>query len=82
MQIPQQAIEGGEQVQLTKQGGIEAFESYDSQNVYHTKSYDDPMGLWRVPVDGAREELISDEVREGNWGLYGNSAYYLNRNES
>ena len=77
MQIWKQAIAGGEPIQVTKHGGFEAFESYNSEHVYYVQGYNGLKGLWRVPVDGGPEVLISDELTQGDWGLFGNSAYYL-----
>jgi Tol biopolymer transport system component len=78
-QIWRQSVAGSDLYQVTKQGGFEAFESSNSKYVYYTKGYEDPVGLWRVPLGGGLEELVSDEIRQGDWALFGNSAFYLDR---
>jgi len=58
-QIWKAPAEGGEAVQVTKQGGFSAFESPDGKFVYYTKDFREggefTPGIWRTPVEGARK---------------------------
>jgi Tol biopolymer transport system component/DNA-binding winged helix-turn-helix (wHTH) protein len=58
----------GHETQITKGGGISAFESYDGSSLYYAKL--DSGGLWRRPVDGGTEERISGDLHLGYWGAY------------
>jgi Tol biopolymer transport system component/DNA-binding winged helix-turn-helix (wHTH) protein len=49
-------IAGGPTKQVTKNGGLQAFESADGRVLYHTK-YDVP-GIWKMPVEGGDEALV------------------------
>jgi Tol biopolymer transport system component len=42
---------GGREVQVTRNGGHAAFESYDSKSLYYTKS-DNETKLWKCALDG------------------------------
>ena len=58
-------IAGGPPVQVTKKGGLQAFESADGRVVYHTK-YDVP-GIWKVPVGGGQESLVVADFPSFNY---------------
>lgn len=60
---------GGPKVQVTRQGGFAAFESSDRQWVYYALSRSQP-GLYRVPLDGGREEPVLDRLKPGYWGYW------------
>ena len=47
-QIWRRPAEGGEAVQVTRKGGVTAFESSDGQWLYYAKS--DTVGIWRTPT--------------------------------
>ncbi|MFL6449478.1 MAG: hypothetical protein ACJ746_17625 [Bryobacteraceae bacterium] len=47
---------GGTAVQVTKDGGADAFESRDGKFVYYTKW--EQRGIWRKPVEGGPDTLI------------------------
>jgi hypothetical protein len=77
---------GGKAVQVTKDGGLGGFESHDEQFLYYQKGNDDP-GVWRMPVNGGREEPVLPEDPAGAykryWTLVENRLYYLNtRNQN
>jgi eukaryotic-like serine/threonine-protein kinase len=58
--------EGGKAVQVTSQGGREAFESNDGQWLYYTNA--PPIqGIWRVPVAGGEERQVLDHGLQGFW---------------
>ena len=59
--------QGGEAVQLTKQGGYEAFESPDGKFVYYSK-YQAP-GIWRVAVEGGEETLFLDKAGTSSFAV-------------
>jgi Tol biopolymer transport system component len=71
---------GGAPVQVTKQGGVMAFESADGQFVYYGKYEVD--GIWRQPVNGGDEVLVLPNVSGdyGNWALMLDGIYYIDPN--
>jgi Tol biopolymer transport system component/serine/threonine protein kinase len=69
--------EGGQAIQVTKQGGREAFESLDGKFLYYTKDRG-VTNLSRMPVDGGEETLVLEKVRQGYWSLSEQGVYVLN----
>jgi eukaryotic-like serine/threonine-protein kinase len=65
-QVWKEPAEGGPAVQVTKNGGREAFESPDGKFVYYSK---EPRvsGIWRVPVVGGEEIRVLDQGEQGHW---------------
>ncbi len=57
---------GGRAVQVTRQGGFEAFESPDGSYLYYLKRRGSP-GIWRVPASGGAETLVTDRNQAGLW---------------
>jgi Tol biopolymer transport system component len=51
---------GGAAVQVTRQGGLAAFESADGRWLYYAKDLARPTSIWRVPVDGGEETKVLD----------------------
>jgi Tol biopolymer transport system component/DNA-binding winged helix-turn-helix (wHTH) protein len=47
-------------VQVTRQGGLAAFESADGRWLYYAKDLARPTSIWRVPVDGGEETKVLD----------------------
>ena len=68
-QVWKMPVQGGDAVQVTKQGGFLAFESPDGKYVYYGKGRELP-GLWRVPVNGGDEEPVLDWLSQAGWGLW------------
>ena len=67
--------EGGAAVQMTHDGGTEAFSSPDGRFLFYTKA---PVGsLWKQPISGGVEERVQDNVRGAMWGFAGNDLYWL-----
>jgi len=44
--------------QITRHGGFSGVESYDGRYLYYVKYF--RSGIWRMPIDGGEEELITD----------------------
>jgi Tol biopolymer transport system component/DNA-binding winged helix-turn-helix (wHTH) protein len=59
---------GGTAIQLTKNGGFEAFEASDGKYVFYTRLRDNP-GVWRVGVGGEEDTRIVDRGIESSWGV-------------
>jgi eukaryotic-like serine/threonine-protein kinase len=75
-QVWKAPAEGGPAVQVTKQGGREAFESPDGRFVYYAK--ENVPGLWRVPSEGGEEVKVLDGVRQGAWAVWERGIYFVN----
>jgi Tol biopolymer transport system component len=58
-------VEGGQAVQVTRQGGFEGFESVDGKFIYYSKLTPLPE-LWRVPVEGGEETHILELDKTGH----------------
>jgi Tol biopolymer transport system component len=67
---------GGTAIQITKNGGYEAFGSRDGKYVYYTRQ--DP-GIWRVPAEGGEEVRVFDQGTWGNWALLDQGICVINR---
>jgi Tol biopolymer transport system component len=57
--------EGGQPLQVTKQGGFAAFESSDGKFVYYAKR--SVPEIWRVPAEGGPETIVSPVLRPQAW---------------
>jgi Tol biopolymer transport system component len=55
--------------QVTSNGGFAAVESFDGRHIYYAKSRSMP-GLWRMPVGGGSEQLVTDRVKAAMWGYW------------
>jgi Tol biopolymer transport system component len=60
---------GGPASQLTKEGGISAFESPDGKFLYFSKS--GAPGIWKMPVGGGQETQVLENLKAGYWGYWG-----------
>ena len=76
-QVWKAPAKGGEAVQVTRQGGREAFESLDGKFVYYSKGSSIP-GIWKVPATGGEETRVLDEVVQGFWALLDVGIYFVN----
>jgi Tol biopolymer transport system component/DNA-binding winged helix-turn-helix (wHTH) protein len=66
------SLESGAELQMTKHGGFDAFESYDGQTIYFSRF--DQAGIWSMsakggPANGREESLVvADKPQVGYWG--------------
>ncbi|MBK7930731.1 MAG: PD40 domain-containing protein [Bryobacterales bacterium] len=70
-------VEGGEAVRVAGAGAFAAMESVDGKWVYYTRQ--GGGRIWRVPVAGGAEELMTDELTGrlwGQWALSGKGLFY------
>jgi Tol biopolymer transport system component len=75
-QIWKMPIQGGSAVQVTKEGGYVAFESFDGKWVYYAKGAQEG-GIWKTPVAGGKESLVLDVVIYwGQLALAAEGVYY------
>jgi hypothetical protein len=63
-------------VQVTRNGGREAFEDSGGKFVYYTKEQS-ARGIWRSPVSGGPEEMVTDHGSQGRWAMGERGLYYL-----
>jgi Tol biopolymer transport system component/DNA-binding winged helix-turn-helix (wHTH) protein len=61
--------EGGQASQVTKKGGMAAFESPDGKTLYYAKGQTVP-GLWKLPVQGGEETPVLEQLGAGYWGYW------------
>ena len=74
------AVEGGEPQQVTRNGGMTAFESEDGHFVYFTRHPEPRRNkIWRMPVDGGEETLVLDKEPDFmDWVLWRGNIVYIN----
>jgi Tol biopolymer transport system component len=68
--------EGGEAVQITRSGGMEAFEAPDGGTLFYAKSWA-ADGIWTVPVQGGPETLAIGGIMPNFWGVANRGVFYL-----
>jgi len=61
-------------IQVTRNGGYEAFESFDGKLLYYIKPRE---GLWSVPVAGGTEVSVLKDVWHSHWRLAESGIYFL-----
>jgi eukaryotic-like serine/threonine-protein kinase len=74
-QLWKMPVAGGSAVQVTTEGGADAFESPDGLSVYYTK--DGQQGIWRKPVSGGGETLVAARGLPNLWAIYDNGLCIL-----
>ncbi len=67
--------EGGPAIQITQQGGFEAFESPDGKYLYYHKA----NAIWRVAAQGGEETRLVEGVHWGCWAVTERGICFLNR---
>ncbi len=74
---------GGRAVQVTKNGGLEAFESPDGKALYYF-NYSNARGLWKVPAEGGEETPVLEKLKQGfleYWNPTDEGIYFYNFRE-
>jgi Tol biopolymer transport system component len=82
-QIWRMPSEGGEPVQVTKQGGRTAFESADRQFLYYAKTAE--REIWRMPAAGGQESPLSPRIHVEHWSgwfVSDNGIFFLGEESS
>jgi Tol biopolymer transport system component/DNA-binding winged helix-turn-helix (wHTH) protein len=78
LQLWKVPVRGGSPVKVTRNGGVYAAESDDGHFLYYSK-FEEP-GVWRMQLNGGKEERILDQP-EGhdwfNWALSPSGIYLL-----
>lgn len=69
-------VVGGNPIAVTKNGGEEPRASADGKYLYYARDRRVP-GIWRVPVDGGLETLVTDQPYFGFWDVTATGIYYL-----
>ena len=72
--------EGGERMQVTKNGGWEAFESFDGITVYYSK-LGDPSAIWKVPTAGGEETRFLADTLLRYWTVGHKGIYFITRED-
>jgi dipeptidyl aminopeptidase/acylaminoacyl peptidase len=72
------ARDGTSPMQVTHDGGREAFENRQGTLFYYTKA-PNAEGIWRVPLSGGPAELVSEVGRQGRWALGERAVYYVTK---
>jgi hypothetical protein len=79
-QIWKMPASGGQPVQqITRKGGVAAFESPDGRFLYYAKDYQTPTSLWKVAVQSGEERLVLEQI--ALWGAFavGDAGIYFLR---
>lgn len=74
---------GGDAVQITQQGGFEAFAAPEGKTIYYSKG-GDMAGLWRVDAGGGGETSVPELADAGfrrSWTLTAQGIYYVAHTE-
>ncbi|SPE41734.1 hypothetical protein SBA3_4570003 [Candidatus Sulfopaludibacter sp. SbA3] len=66
LQIWKTPSQGGPAVQVTHKGGFEGFETDDGKYLLYVRGRETP-GIWRVPVTGGEEVLVTERDQVGYW---------------
>jgi Tol biopolymer transport system component/DNA-binding winged helix-turn-helix (wHTH) protein len=61
-------IANGVSTQVTQNGGFAGVESFDGRYLYYGKFF--CSGIWRMPIDGGREEQIMSLPEPWYWGYW------------
>ena len=73
--------EGAEAVQVTRQGGVVAFESPDGKWVYYAKTLGRPNAIWRVPAAGGEEAPVVEGLSSNrlSWTVVEEGVYFVDQ---
>jgi len=79
-QVWRMRADGGEALQVTREGGFGGYESSDGKVLYYGKGSNE-TGVWRIPLQGGPEEAVLADEPSGpfarDWTLVANRLYYL-----
>jgi Tol biopolymer transport system component len=67
--------EGGEAMQITRNGAFRPEESPDEKLLYYIKR--GKNGLWSVPISGGEERQVLDSITGMNWTVVSKGIYYI-----
>ena len=67
---------GGEDKQVTRDGGFGALESADGRTLYYVRDMA-TTSIWRMPVAGGTPTAVIDSVGQRLWGYWAVSPHYL-----
>jgi Tol biopolymer transport system component len=70
---------GGAAVQVTKDPGTLAIESYDRRDLYYVEASERPSALWRVPLAGGAPVKVVEGVLSAQFDLSENGIYFIDR---
>jgi hypothetical protein len=74
MEVWRMPAEGGEAVQVTRQGGDNPYESVDGKVVYYHKDRD----VWKVPVAGGEEiRVLGPIAGNGTFAVAAEGIYFI-----
>lgn len=79
-QVWKAPLDEGKPERVTHQGGFAASESSDGAYVYYSKHGFPYPGVWRIPVSGGPEEIVSSLVRPmtwADWSLAARGIYFI-----
>ncbi len=83
-QIWKRPWEGGNPVQVTREGGFEGFESIDGKYLYYSKGNDTP-GIWRLDLAHGNETPVPELSEAGyfrHWALAPRGIYFVPNGEA
>ena len=69
---------GGTPVQVTRQGGDFALESYGSRILYYAKQVQDREEIWQMPVDGGTETPLVSTPTSWAFAVAKDGLYFVN----
>ena len=80
LEIWKKPVEGGEAIQITRNGGVLSYESDDGRFLYFAKAAARGwgQGVWRIPAEGGEETLVVPQVSWLRWTLLGSNIAYVN----
>ena len=68
-------VDGGEAVQVTKNGGAVGFESVDGKHLFYMRKTK-TSGLWKLPLPGGEETMVLESVQIGSFQPFEDGMYY------
>ncbi|HEX2522613.1 MAG TPA: protein kinase, partial [Terriglobia bacterium] len=80
LQVWKMPVEGGQPIRVTKNGGWEAFESFDGTTVYYSKIAD-RNAIWKVPTAGGQERRFLANTLWRYWTVGEKGIYFITRED-